>query len=80
MLCKFEFASRPQNQTPYDPIIRTVLILSDAFTNLADCLDQISFFELSEGPMSMCVMIMPIELLSLSTDLNGVPIQLMHII
>lgn len=80
MLCQLKFAGSPQNQAPNNPIICAVLIFSDAFTDLSDCFDQVALFKFSESPVSVSVMPVPVEFFRLPTDLDRVPIKLMHIV
>lgn len=80
MLRELKLASRSQNQAPHNPVIGAVFVFGDAFSDLADSLHQISLFELCEGPMSMRVVPMSIEFLGLSTNLDCVAVELMHVI
>ena len=80
VLCKLKFAGCPEDQAPHDPVIWIVLVFSDTFTYLSNCFDQISLFEFCKGPMPMRVVCMSIEFLGLPADLDGVTIQLVHVI
>ncbi len=80
VLCKLKFAGCPQDEAPNYPIVGVVLVLGDTLANLPNCFDQISLFEFCKGPMPMRVVCMSVELLRLPADLDGICIQLVHII
>ena len=79
MFGAFIFTSGSENESPNDPVICVFRLLLDAFSDFLDCFHHIAFFKLSEGPMHVSVMAVPIELLGLAADIECFFVYHVHI-
>ena len=73
------FASATEDEAPNNPVMRVFWLLLHTFADLLYCFDHIAFFELSESPVHVRVVLFGVELLSLSTDVEGFFVYHVHV-
>lgn len=75
----FIFASRSENESPDNPVVCVLRLLLYTFPDLLDGFHDISFFKLSESPVHVSVVSVPIELLRLAADIERLFVNHMHV-
>ena len=67
MLGALVLASGAQDQSPDYPSFTILRLFLDTLTDLLNCLDNVSFLKLSERPVHVSIMSLPVEFLRLAT-------------
>lgn len=68
-----------QNDSPYDPAVRVLLILADSLLDLLHSLAHFTLFKESECPVLMAVVVSREMELCLAADVYGLWVELVHI-
>ena len=66
--------------SPDDPVVGAFGLLDDAFADLFDCIGHVSLLEFGEGPVAVCVVVMPVCFLRLFANANRFTVELVDVV
>ena len=65
---------------PDYPIVCTIILFLDAFSNFLDSFYHIALLKLCKGPVLMCVVTIAVLFFGLFADVYGFTIELVHVV
>ena len=72
-------AGRAEDEPPQDPALTVLRLFLHTFSDFLDRFNNVTLFELSEGPVHVSVVALSVELLGLAADIQRLRIDHMDV-